>query len=154
MSTWIKALHTLLERTEIDKRLLHAEDIEKIKKATEFLGYKISQWYDANTLVIYAEETDSPITEYEVAALDVLLSVANTVTGLDSSELSTCTITADLIRNKWLIIENGRIRLSKRTRVEKILILSEKSNVEICAFCNILNEEGNVPHAECLKYIA
>ncbi|KAH9386580.1 uncharacterized protein NEMAJ01_1476 [Nematocida major] len=152
---WIQTLYTLLERNEIDKTLLQPEEIECIKKAVALLGYKLTPWYDAKTLVIScAQETESAITEYEVAALDILSNVASNCGGVCAASLQSCTITADLIRKGWLLVEGGRVNLTKRAKVEKAQILSEATGTKQCSFCQILNSEGNVPHEECLKYIA
>ncbi|KAI5191974.1 hypothetical protein NEMIN01_1758 [Nematocida minor] len=153
----IKALYTLLERNEMDERLLQPEEIEYVKKSLAILGYKLNKWHDARTLVVTANDTaneiEGAITEYEVASLDILASVASRKKGIPAEELINCTITADLLKKRWLIVEDGRIRLSKRTKIEKADILSEKTDTEICSFCDILNEEGNVPHEECLQFI-
>lgn len=148
-----KALYMLLERSELDKRTLQAEEVNQLKKALDMLGYKLNQWYDAKTLVVTGEETDSPITEYEVAALDILVSIASTKKGIHTKKLTNCAITVDLVKKGWLVVDDNRILLSKRTRIEKADVLSERAGIDKCKFCSILNGEGNIPHEECLPYI-
>lgn len=153
MDTTVKALYSILEKNELDKKTLQAEEIGQLKKALGMLGYNLCQWYDAKTLVVTADEEDAPITAYEVAALDILVNIANTEGGVPKSEFAKCTITEDLIREGWIVVDKEMLRLSKRTRIEKADILSEKAEIAKCTFCSILNSEGNVPHEECMPYI-
>ncbi|KAI5148485.1 uncharacterized protein NESG_01300 [Nematocida ausubeli] len=150
MYTNIKALHTLLERNEIDKTSLTAEDIKYLKDTLNILGYNLNNWYDRKTLVLTAQVTEGPIKDYELIVLDILVGLFEKEQGTHQEDMKNCTVARNLVKSNWLVIDtNGYIQPSKRILFENTEILSEKTGIDICSICGILNMKGNIPHKEC-----
>lgn len=155
----IRALYRLMEVHEVDSVAagLSAADVEELSRQAGLLGYQLSKWFDGKTLVLSAREESGAgagaFGEYELAALDLLVSVGREPGGLPQSGLGRCTIAQELIGSGWLIEQQGRVQLSKRTMVEKGGVLGEKCGLEVCGFCGIVNHEGNVPHQPCSRFI-
>ncbi|KAI5185068.1 hypothetical protein NEHOM01_0573 [Nematocida homosporus] len=152
----VPAFYALMEESEIrkDSYNLKSDDIAQLQKYAALFGIKISQWCDGQTLIAIAlSEPDRLSTAQETAALDILCSIAKTPNGLPSSSLSTCPIAQELLANNWIVLKNNHYLLSKRTKIEKATVLTAKTEVDTCSFCTFLNNEGNLPHPECAKFI-
>ncbi|KAI5190350.1 hypothetical protein NECID01_0942 [Nematocida sp. AWRm77] len=150
----VRILYKILRTNEVNgaEEQLTQEETETLCRQASSLGYKIQKWFDRETLVLVSTEQQEHFGEYERAALDILVSIGKEPGGLSSEHFSTCAIAKELVQNGWIEKHKGRLQLSKRTVLEKGEILSSKCQIDVCQFCNILNHEGNVQHAQCSKY--
>ncbi|OAG29312.1 hypothetical protein NEDG_01385 [Nematocida displodere] len=145
----MRHLYQLQERGDISKEGLSPGDIEELRKALVLLGLRLNQWYTGQTLVATSPAIQGTVNDYGIAALDILGTIAASPKGVASTELRMCPITQDLVRDRWIEVRDQRLRLTKRTMIEKAELLSKTCQIDICSFCNILNEEGNLPHERC-----
>ncbi|KAI5173153.1 hypothetical protein NEFER03_2122 [Nematocida sp. LUAm3] len=149
-------LKILMRETEISRKThnISQEELAEITRGASLFGYKVVSWYDGDFLVlIFPDESPASLTPYDASMLDILVSIADTPGGVKKEEVKPCSIFMDLLREKWIVEENNVYFLSKRAKAEKKLSISSKSSLFPCDFCGILNNEGNIPHNECIKYI-
>ncbi|KAI5181278.1 hypothetical protein NEOKW01_1497 [Nematocida sp. AWRm80] len=150
-----KLVYKALERGEIDRTEdnLTDEQIEYVSAAVSLFGYVLSPHYNKTTFVVHTKEIEAELSGYELSALDILCSIAKSTGGLPYSQLEHCPVANSLLLNGWIQLVGPLVKLSKRTQIEKAQVLSEYTGIEICSFCHILNEEGNIPHTECTPFI-